>query len=335
MPDRGTQITRAFARERMMPVVSVVIPAYKRPELLAKAVRAVFVQDLPKDQYELIVVDSSPDDGNITMLVELSGCATCQFRWFRKHPEGPGPSRNLGVRYARGEFIAFTDSDCQPAADWLRRGLEAFRDGVGLVQGRTRPDPEGKPGVLSWYISVEREGFIYECCNILYRRAAVEQVGDFRPSHFPSSEHPPGGEDIDLAWRVKHAGWTSVFAADAVVYHEVVRISARRWLLNEQLFIWPFLVGKFPELRPYFFRRYFYDKAQAYFMAMLAGACLTALHPVSLVLTVPYVLYRGLEPTATLHGPLRLVRVASYFARDAVSFLVLVIGSVRFRSLLL
>lgn len=320
---------------QQMPIVSVVVPAYKRPELLRKAILALFAQDLPKEHYEIIVVDSSPDGANVAVLQELQPSAPCSLRWFTKIPEGPGPSRSLGVERARGEFIAFTDSDCQPTPAWLRAGLAAFAGGVGIVQGRTAPDPAVPRGVFTWYVSVDKETFIYECCNIFYRRDALSQAGPFMAHHFPTSDHPPGGEDVDIAWRVKRQGWTSRFAPEAVVYHEVVAISVRRWLVNEQLYIFPLLLRKFPELRRFCYGRYFYDRVQAYFVAAAAGLGLAAFHSAWLVLGIPYALLRGSEPSATLKGPLRLLRVPTYFARDAFSFLVLAVGSVRFRSVLL
>jgi hypothetical protein len=217
----------------------------------------------------------------------------------------------------------------------LRAGLAAFENGIGLVQGRTGPDPAAPRGVLTWWVTVERESMIYECCNIFYRRAALLQAGALRASHFPTSDHPPGGEDVDIAWRVKRNGWKSRFVTEALVCHAVVGINVRRWLINEQMFIWPFLVGKFPELRPFFYGRYFFDRAQAYLVAALAGLSLSLFHPGWLLLGVPYALLRGSEPSATLKGALRPLRVPIYFVRDALSFLVLLVGSVRFRAVLL
>jgi glycosyltransferase involved in cell wall biosynthesis len=317
------------------PVVSVIIPAYKRPELLRKAILAVFEQDLPPTDYELIVVDSSPAAANVAVLEELQVTAPCAFRWFTKRPEGPGPSRSLGVQHARGEFIAFTDSDCQPDRAWLRTGLAAFSEDVGIVQGRTGPDPAAPRGVFSWYVSVDRETYIYECCNLFYRKQALDAAGPFRASYLPTSDHPPGGEDLDMGWRVRRLGWNTRFVPEAVVYHEVVTIGVRRWLINEQLFIFPFMLRKFPELRGYFFHRYFYDQTQAYFVASLAGLSLAVFHPLWLTVCLPYAWLRGSQATATLKGPLRLLRVPTYFVRDAMSFAVLIIGSVKFRSVLL
>src|SRR5512143_2796250 len=120
---------------RPAPTVSVVIPAYRRRRQLRQAVLSVFNQDLPKSDYELIVVDSSPDEENSAMLAELAASAPCPFRFYRKSSEGPGPSRNLGVQEARAPLIAFMDSDCQAHPEWLRKGAAAFQEGVGLVQG--------------------------------------------------------------------------------------------------------------------------------------------------------------------------------------------------------
>src|SRR5262249_20326068 len=143
----------------MAPIVSVVIPAFKHPEFLRKAVLSVLNQDLGKGKYEVIVVDSSPDNQNVSIVETLQDSAPCALQCYTKQPEGPGPSRNLGIREARGEFIAFLDSDCQATTGWLREGLAAFEEGVGLVQGKTLPDPTAARGIFTYYVSVEHETF--------------------------------------------------------------------------------------------------------------------------------------------------------------------------------
>lgn len=317
------------------PRVSVVVPTYRRTDMVRRAVVSLLAQDLAPGAYEVIVVDSSPDDANLRLVAELAREARCALRCWAKPPEGPGPSRNLGARHARGEMLAFMDSDCQAAPGWLRAGLAAFAEGVGLVQGRTLGDPAGTPGILTWHVQVEEENFIYECANIFYRKAAVEQAGGFDVDLTPRAQTPTGGEDVELAWRVKRHGWTSRFARDAVVYHELVPITPWRWLFSKRLFIWPRLKRAVPELRPLFVWGCFFDRAQAGFALGLAGTALAWVTPVALVAWVPYAVLRASEPTRTLRGPLRLLRVLLYAPRDALAFLVLLAGSIRFRSLLL
>jgi glycosyltransferase involved in cell wall biosynthesis len=80
------------------PIVSVVIPAYRRRDLLRKTLLSLFQQDLDSQQFEVLVVDSSPDQENMALVSELASQAPYSLRCLRKKPEGPGPSRNLGFR---------------------------------------------------------------------------------------------------------------------------------------------------------------------------------------------------------------------------------------------
>jgi len=322
--------------EQAIPKVSVVIPTYLRPELVRLAVASAIDQDLPSDAYEVIVADSSPDDTVGAVVRAMVPGARCRLRYEHKLPEGPGPSRNLGARLARASFVAFLDSDCVATRSWLREGLAAFADGVGIVQGRTLPDPQGRPGVFTWYLEVQQESFIFEAANLFYRREAFDAAGGFWADMHPNSVKPMGGEDVDLGWRVKRLGWQSRFAPEAVVHHEVVPIPVWKWLYTKQLFIWPLLVKRFPELRRLFFACYFYDRAQALLLLALVGGLLAWLTtPVALVACVPYLWLRISEPSKTLRGLRRPLRVGAYLLKDLTSLGLLLAGSVRYRCPLL
>lgn len=315
--------------------VTVVIPAFKRTELLRKTVLSTFALDFDPMAFEVIVVDSSPDDSNERLIAELQSFAPCSLRCLRKVPEGPGPSRNLGARTGTGGIIAFLDSDCQASPSWLKAGLAAFGPDIGIVQGRTIANPEGQQGVFTWYVSIERENFFYETCNIFYRRKAFEQGGGFSRDILPNSELPMGGEDVELAWKVKRLGWKVNFCGDALVLHEVIRISPVRWLCDRRFFLCPECVRRIPELRQFFIARYFYDSIQAYFVVMLAGLSASLLSGWFIVLCAPYVIARAGGSTRTLGGILRPLRVLFYLPRDAMTFCLLLIGSIRARCLLL
>ena len=315
--------------------VTVVIPAYRRTEALRAAVLSVFDQDLPRDEYEVIVVDSSPESENAEMLAGLAKTAPCAMRWFRKKAEGPGPSRNLGAREARGSLIAFMDSDCLASPGWLRAGIAAFEPGTGIVQGRTLPDPSKQLGVLRHYIRVEQESAIYETANVFYRKTAFDRAGGFPADLTPNANTPMGGEDILAAWAVKRDGWNTCFAADAVVYHEVLSISVWKWIVIKQHFIWPSVLRACPELRQFMFRSYFLDRPQALLvLGVLATVLAFFTHGALLALWLPYAVFRMAEPSGTLHGVFRPLRLG-YLLRDLASFCLLLAGSMRYRCLLL
>jgi len=88
-------------------------------------------------------------------------------------------------------------------------------------------------------------------------------------------------------------------------------------------------------LRQFFVAGYFYDSIQAWFTLALAGASAAFLSPWFLVLCVPYFAARASGRTRTLGGILRPLRVLFYLPRDAASFCVLLLGSIRARCLLL
>lgn len=318
------------------PIVTVVIPAYLRTAKLADAIRSLLLQDMAPEEYEIVVVDSSPDENNFLLVEALKVEARCRLRCLRKTPEGPGPSRNLGANTGRGSLIAFMDSDCKASPGWLRCGVAGFdAPRCGLVQGKTLPEPGAPHSVFNWYIQIEKESYLYETANIFYRRQAFEDAGGFLADMRPTAEKPVGGEDVDLAWKVKRAGWESRFVEEALVYHEVVRMKLIRWFVNHRLYICPKFIRNYPELRQFFVYGYFYEQTQVWVSLAILGVMLAPFTLWTLLLIVPYIAARGSESSRTLPGPLRLLRVALYAPRDCASFAVLVAGSVRYGALLL
>lgn len=317
--------------------VSVVIPAYGRPDLLRKTVLSLLAQDLAPDEYEITVVDSSADEVNVRLIGQLAADARCALRCLRKAPEGPGPSRNLGAQNVRAPVVAFIDSDCEATPGWLRAGLEAFADAtVGLVQGRTIPDPATTMTSLTRSLRIEHENGLYETANMFYRQVAFERSGGFESDATPTALQPTGGEDTDLAWRVKRQGWASAFVAEALVMHAVLPITRWQWLVDRRFLIFPRLAARHPQLRDRFFARYFYDDAQAWLVLGIIASLLAVAGagPVALVGWLPYGARRLADPT-TASGPKRLLRPLLYLPRDLCIFACLALGSLRWRCLLL
>lgn len=87
------------------PLVSVVIPAYNASSFIAETLESVFAEDF-KD-FEIIIVD----DGSIDKTAEVVARFGKRIRYIYKANGGQGSARNLGIRAARGEYIAFLDAD--------------------------------------------------------------------------------------------------------------------------------------------------------------------------------------------------------------------------------
>ena len=96
------------------PKVSVIIPTYNSAQFIAEALESVFVQTY-KD-YEVIVVD----DGSTDNTKEVLKPYMSKIRYIYKENGGAASARNVGIKNARGEYIAFLDSDDL----WLPEKLE-------------------------------------------------------------------------------------------------------------------------------------------------------------------------------------------------------------------
>lgn len=88
-----------------VPLFSVIIPAYNRLPLLREALDSVWAQTFT--DFEVIVVDDGSTDGTWEFLQGLGS----RGRAFRQDNAGPGAARNRGAQEAKGEYLAFFDSD--------------------------------------------------------------------------------------------------------------------------------------------------------------------------------------------------------------------------------
>jgi glycosyltransferase involved in cell wall biosynthesis len=116
-------------------VVSVIIPARNAVGTLSDALEALELQTLPRESYEIHVVDDGSTDGTPALVRASSRARLLEM----PRRGGSYAARNLGLEHAHGEVIAFTDADCRPAENWLRQGLEGL-DEAGLEPAA---DPSG------------------------------------------------------------------------------------------------------------------------------------------------------------------------------------------------
>ncbi len=124
--------------------VSVLIPHYDDLENLRICLDLLNRQTLPRESFEVIVADNNSPVG----LAAVSAVVAGRARLVTAPEKGAGPARNVAAAHAHASYLAFIDSDCRPAADWLERGLAALAgaDIVGgavnvTVRDATRPSP--------------------------------------------------------------------------------------------------------------------------------------------------------------------------------------------------
>jgi glycosyltransferase involved in cell wall biosynthesis len=124
-----------------MPTVSVVIPAYNAERYIRETLDSVLAQT--HRDLEVVVVDDGSTDSTRGIVASYGGPVRC----IEQENAGPSPARNRGIREARGELIAFVDSDDLWTEDKLAAQVPLFDDGsrVGLVYGHAeRMAPDGQ-----------------------------------------------------------------------------------------------------------------------------------------------------------------------------------------------
>ena len=118
-----------------LPTVSVIVPSYQRAQYLPHLFAAIGGQVYPADRMEMIVIDNSSRDDTEAVVKEWADVMPFRLRFKRKKNDGPAASRNLGARLARGEVLAYTDSDCIPDPKWLANAVQLLQGGADLVAG--------------------------------------------------------------------------------------------------------------------------------------------------------------------------------------------------------
>ena len=104
-----------------IPRVSVIIPTYNREEYVVKAIDSVLGQKF--DDYEFIVVD----DGSTDNTKEIVNKYGDMIRYIYQHNSGVSAARNTGIKLAKGEWVAFLDSDDEWRPDYLLTQIEYGR----------------------------------------------------------------------------------------------------------------------------------------------------------------------------------------------------------------
>lgn len=122
-------------------MISVILPVYNTAQYLERVIAALLAQDYPQDAYELIFVDNGSSDNSIAILERFP-----QIRLFSESERGSYAARNRGVREARGEILAFTDSDCYPVPGWLT----AIERSLGESGAQVLLGPRIPPVANSW-----------------------------------------------------------------------------------------------------------------------------------------------------------------------------------------
>jgi glycosyltransferase involved in cell wall biosynthesis len=181
-----------------MPNVTVVIPTFNRREVIVQALQSVFAQSYR--DFEVVVVDDGSDDHTETGIANFGD----RVRYVFQDHSGPGRARNRGISLARGDLIAFLDSDDQWEPTHLAMGVEVFErySECALVCSQARVENRTEGGGIDdgkilygdLYASLFQHNFVRTPATMV-RKRCLEDLGGF-------NEFYNCFEDYDLWLRI-------------------------------------------------------------------------------------------------------------------------------------
>lgn len=200
------------------PSASIVIPTYRRPDLLARCLDAVCKQSFSHGRYEVVVADDAASSETEQLVDEFGKRSACLVRYVAvAGTHGPAAARNAGWRQSRGAIIAFTDDDCIPDPDWLAAGVACLEEAPdraaawGRLEMPLPPRPTDYERDASGLASA-----VFVTANCFVRKAALAKVGGF-DERFQVAWR----EDSDLYYSLLERGLVVVHQPNALVVHPI------------------------------------------------------------------------------------------------------------------
>ena len=174
-------------------MISVIVPSYNSENTISKCLDALQNQSYT-GSYEIILIDSSFDNTPEIVSNRYPGVRYTHL----KRKTDPGTARNMGIEISNGDLIAFIDSDCVAAHDWLEQIVRAHDSPYKAVGGVVyNGNDENDLIALAGYISEFRE-FLparprqevshIPTCNISYKRGVFDEYGLFQGNYYPQED---------------------------------------------------------------------------------------------------------------------------------------------------
>lgn len=207
--------------------VTIMVPAHNEEVMIEQTIHYL-MNDLVYSNYEVLVMDDGSTDGTPAILARLQKRYE-KLRVIRiEKNKGKAHAFNVGLAFAKGEFILSNDADTVPEPDALWKYQLYFDSEEGKnfaavtanmdVQNRSRLIEKSQTVEFSSIVGIIKRGqmgtlgtmYAYSGANTMYRKAAVIDVGGFRQDR--------ATEDISICWDHQFHGWRSVFAPN-IMFH--------------------------------------------------------------------------------------------------------------------
>ncbi|HUK81413.1 MAG TPA: glycosyltransferase [Verrucomicrobiae bacterium] len=198
------------------PKVSVVVASYNGGRTLPACLNSLTHLKYPN--YEIVLVDDGSTDDTARIAAQFPTVRTIHQRNM-----GLSAARNAGVAAAKGDIIAFTDSDCRADEDWLYYLVgDLLKTDAVAIGGHNFPPPEDNwvagavaaaPGGPAHVMLDDHNAEHIPGCNMAFWKWALEEIDGFDPIYRAA------GDDVDVCWRLLQRDRRIAFSHSGFVWH--------------------------------------------------------------------------------------------------------------------
>ena len=222
----------------MEPEISVLICTWNRAADLKGALECLESQSLPKDRFEVVVVDNNSTDSTREAVEEARGRVGYDLVYVFEPQQGKSRALNAGIATARADLIACTDDDCRPEPMWLQEIASAFADpevavlggpGLSVYPDSIKSDPHrvflatrflGDHAPCAEFTEL-REHDPPLGLNMSFRKRVAEEVGGFDVSLGPTGKRHLCREETAFVRKAQALGHRVFYSPKPVVRHHI------------------------------------------------------------------------------------------------------------------
>lgn len=224
---------------QLKPKVTIGVCARNSEDSIGLAIESIVRQDFPHDLMEVIFVDDGSQDNTLAVIKDYASRMDITSNIFSGDWRGLGKARNTVIYEAEGEYIIWVDADEILLQDFVRKQIDLIEQNpkagivtgkLGILQGENLIlTLELIPSVVE-YSTQDWKDFakLPGTGGATFRVTSAKEVGGF------DENIKSVGEDIDIAARIKRAGW-SVLRGEAVFYERHGQLSTWTALLKRKV----------------------------------------------------------------------------------------------------
>lgn len=232
--------------------ISVIIPTYNRGNIITKTIYSFIEQSLPKENYEIIIIDNNSADNTREVIEEIiRSNKSPKIKYILEPRQGVHWARNRGAKETENEILYFTDDDMEADKNLLEEILKVFNlnDKIGTATGIVLPKFEINPpkwilrhcynSILSLNPKKEKD-LIFSSgdigvfsCHQAVKKEVLTKAGGFNPENVKGKWIGDG--ETGLNKNIKRLGYKFAYTSKSIIYHLIPKERLDQKYINKRL----------------------------------------------------------------------------------------------------